>query len=86
MQALLAPAPPWMAFGRPRPRAPCPAFPRPSPGGAAQAARCPPECLSHTPPPPRAPAVPSRLRLRSEPAGLRRLRLREGSGGPGWPR
>lgn len=82
IQALLALPAPGMAFGRPRPRRSYPAFPRPSPGGAAQAARCPPECLSHTPPPPRAQAVPSRLRLRSEPEGLRRLRLREGSGVP----
>lgn len=70
------------ALGQLRPRLPCPAFARPSPGGAAQPARRPRESLSHTPPLPRAPAVASRLRLRSEPAGLRGLRLWEGPGVP----
>lgn len=42
--------------------------------------------MSHTPLLPRAPSVPSRLHLPSEPVGLRRLRFREGPGVPGWPR
>ncbi|XP_044800211.2 potassium/sodium hyperpolarization-activated cyclic nucleotide-gated channel 3 isoform X3 [Bubalus bubalis] len=74
-----------MALGRPRLRPPCPASARLSPGGAARPARRPRRSLSHTPPPPGALAVPSRLRLRSEPARLLPLRLREGSGGPEWP-
>lgn len=82
LQVTLVPPPPGMALGPPRLRPPCPAFARLSPGGASQPARRPRESLSHTPPPLRAPAVPSRLRLRSESAGLRPLRLREGSGVP----
>lgn len=73
------------ALGRPRLRPPCQASARLSPGGAARPARRPRRSLSHTPPPPGALAVPSRLRLRSEPARLLPLRLREGSGGLEWP-
>lgn len=79
--APLAPPPPGMALGRPRPRLPCPARSRTSPGGAAHPARRWRESVPHTPSAPRAgDSQPTPPRLRA--CGAAPSRLREGPGVP----